>query len=80
MSEVKTDVTEIVREIAKLPRNMDIDPKAELPDLGVDSLEVVNVFLMITERYGIDISDDEIDQLTTIDQISEHLEKQLAQR
>ena len=74
MSSLKEQVEAIVREVARIDRSKSIDSSATLKELGVDSLEVANVFLNIAERYHVEVPDSEIDRLTTITQITEYLE------
>jgi acyl carrier protein len=41
---------------------------------GIDSLEMMSVFLGIEEKYGIHIPDQDLDQLDTIDNIVHYLQ------
>lgn len=41
---------------------------------GVDSLEMMNVFLAIEEKLGIKIPDEEADAMNTVDQILAYLQ------
>ncbi|MCI0732559.1 MAG: acyl carrier protein [Methylococcaceae bacterium] len=43
-------------------------------DAGIDSLEIMSVFLGIEEKYGIRIPDQDVDQLETINDIIRYLE------
>ena len=49
-------------------------------DLGVDSLEIANMFLLIAEKYGIDVPDAEIDRLDTVDAVVGYLENHRGQQ
>jgi acyl carrier protein len=42
---------------------------------GIDSLEMMNVFLGIEEKFGIKIPDEEIDALKSIDDIISYFKK-----
>lgn len=44
-----------------------------LKEAGVDSLEMMNVLLGIEEQYGVHISDEDADQLETVDAIVAYL-------
>lgn len=77
MSDLKQEIVVIVCNIARLNSNINIDTQASLKDLGVDSLELVNVFLNITERFGVEIPDEKIDELKNIDMIAAYLNQQL---
>lgn len=43
-------------------------------EAGIDSLEMMSVFLGIEEKYGIHIPDQDLDQLDTIDNIIQYLQ------
>ena len=47
-----------------------------LEDQGLDSLDLISTFLAITEEYGIKISDDEMDSLTTVNEIVSFINNQ----
>lgn len=42
---------------------------------GIDSLEMMNVFLAIEEKFGIKIPDEDIDALDTVDDIIAYLHR-----
>lgn len=44
-------------------------------DSGIDSLEVMNVFLGVEEAFSIKIPDEDIDSLTTLDAVFKYLQK-----
>lgn len=75
MSELIKQVEEIIRTVAKL-KTPELDPHKPLKELGVDSLEVMNIFLVIAERFSIEIPDEEIDRLDTIGKIAAYLSEQ----
>jgi acyl carrier protein len=52
-----------------------IMPDTSLAKTGIDSLEMMNVFLAIEEKFGIKIPDDDIDALDTVDDIIAYLHK-----
>lgn len=76
MSDLKLAVENIVRSVAIL-KTPDINSTKTLKELGVDSLELMNIFLVIAEKYAVDIPDEEIDQLDTIDKIVDYLTPRL---
>ncbi|MGJ0484857.1 MAG: acyl carrier protein [Methylomicrobium sp.] len=43
-------------------------------EAGIDSLEMMSVFLGIEEKYGIHIPDQDLDRLDTIDNIIDYLQ------
>jgi acyl carrier protein len=46
-----------------------------LKEVGVDSMDMMNLLLAIEEKYGIQISDEDADQMTTVDVIVSYLNK-----
>lgn len=48
---------------------------ALLTEAGIDSLEMMNVFLAIEEKFGIKIPDEDLDALSTIDGIVAYLQR-----
>jgi acyl carrier protein len=50
--------------------------KGDMPlrDAGIDSLDMMNVFLAIEENFGIKIPDDDINKLDTVDNIVRYLQ------
>lgn len=61
-----------IEEIKDLNSN-DYDTK--LSDLGVDSLDLSSMFLDLEENYDIEFTDDDIDNLNTVNKIVEFINK-----
>ena len=56
-----TDVADVVRKSAKLRLNLAIEPDSRLvEDLGIDSLDLVGVFLQIQDHFDILIEDEDL--------------------
>ena len=54
----------------------DVKPEAELVnDLGINSLELADLVLLCEERFGIEISDDDVRSFLTVEDVSEYLTK-----
>jgi acyl carrier protein len=69
---LNTDVDDILAIICEA--NLLDDPSAlqrslSLAEQGVDSLAHFHIFLMIEERYGVKIADEDIPMLATLDDI-----------
>ncbi len=59
----------------------DIKPEAELVnDLGINSLELADLVLLCEEKFGIEISDDEVREFLTVGDVAEYLEKATADK
>ena len=53
-----------------------ISGDAQLRKAGIDSLEMMNVFLAVEERFNVHISDEEGDSLIAINDIINYLQRQ----
>lgn len=52
-----------------------IKSDTSLSKAGIDSLEMMSVFLAIEEKFGIKIPDEDIDALDTVDDIIAYLQR-----
>ena len=54
----------------------DIKPEAELVnDLGINSLELADLVLLCEERFGIEISDDDVRSFLTVQDVTDYLDQ-----
>ena len=59
----------------------DVKPEAELVnDLGINSLELADLVLLCEEKFGIEISDDEVREFLTVGDVVEYLEQATAKK
>jgi acyl carrier protein len=75
MSQIKQDVIAIISSVCKGAKISDADGGKPLKALGVDSLDTANIFLEILEKHGVNVPDEEMDRLQTIDQIAAYIEE-----
>ena len=57
-----------------------IDPQKDLASQGVDSLDTLSLLLLIQEKYGIQIPDEDIPKLETLNDIVEYVNKKLQEK
>jgi acyl carrier protein len=57
-----------------------VRPDASREDAGLDSLAVVELSMALSQRLGIQISDDELLELDTVAEIAELMEQRAARR
>jgi acyl carrier protein len=49
-------------------------------DLGADSLDIVELVMAFEEKFGVEISDEDSQQLVTVGKAAEYLQKKLAEK
>lgn len=70
------EVIEVVRVAGKLPPGVAIDAEKRLvDDLGIDSLDLVGVFLSIQDRYDVVIDDDDVPDLRRVADLAAYVER-----
>ncbi len=50
-----------------------INTKSTFEDLGLDSLDRVELVMKLEEQYGVEMSDEDAEKLHTVDQVIEYL-------
>ena len=75
MSITKENILVIIKETKAVEDVTKLRDDVKLSDQGVDSLEIFNVLLLISEKYDIDIPDEDSDHLNTINEIVEYLNR-----
>ena len=75
MSEVLDKVIEIVCNQLEISKD-DVKPDSSLvEDLGADSLDTVELVMAFEEEFGLEIPDDEAENITTINSAVDWIEK-----
>ena len=84
---VATDMKEIVIHVVQIMINElkleDVTPETFDPDIdlidevGIDSMDLATVALVIQDKYGIKIDEDDYPKLTTVRFIAEYIERKL---
>lgn len=74
MSEMFDSVKKIVAEQLGVDAE-DIKPESSfVDDLGADSLDLVELIMALEEKFGIEISDEEAENITTVQQAIDYIE------
>lgn len=73
------DVLSVVKESvpAGTPEVEDYDRK--LSEYGIDSLDTANILLALEDKYGVKVTDEDIDSMGTINQIVAYLRKRVGE-
>lgn len=75
MRVTREDVIAAVREAKVVSDPEKLRDDIKLADQGIDSLGVFNILLVLGEKYGIEIPDSDVDQLTSINVITDYLNR-----
>lgn len=67
------DIISIISEAKVAIDVKNIKQDIKLTEQGIDSLDIFNIILLIQEKYKIEIPDSDIDKLSSIDNIVNHL-------
>jgi acyl carrier protein len=73
--EIRTDLAEIVNEVAGIPADDVQLDKSFTDDLDVDSLSMVEVVVAAEERFDVKIPDDDVKNLKTVGDATEYILK-----
>jgi acyl carrier protein len=52
-----------------------MDPSLNIGDLGIDSLDRSSIFLALDDAYGVSFTDDDIQELDTLNKIIDFINK-----
>ena len=80
MNDVAREVSRQITAVLGAPPER-VTPDARLiQDLGADSLDSVSLVLAIEDQFAIDVPDEELEQLRTVQQLTEYVELAVAMR
>ncbi|EAK0848422.1 acyl carrier protein [Campylobacter lari] len=69
------DILEILKDVGVLVDVNTLEFDKPLKDQGVDSLDMANLFLNLQEKYNIEISIEDVDNLNSIENITQYINK-----
>jgi acyl carrier protein len=73
------EVIEVVRTSGKLPASVAVSADKRLvDDLGIDSLDLVGVFLSIQDKYDVVIEDDDVPTLLRVSDLAAYVARNRA--
>ena len=67
------NVKEVIVEAEVLADVAEMKSDIALSEQGIDSLDVVNVYLLLEEKFGVQIPDEDLEHVRTIDAIVEYI-------
>lgn len=72
------NVKEVIVEADVLGDVEEMKIDVALSEQGIDSLDVVNVYLLLEEKFEVSIPDEDLSQVQSIDAIVEYINKKLS--
>ena len=72
------NIKEIIKQAEIVQSEEELHSELSLSEQGVDSLDSVNIYLLIEEKFNIKIPDTDLDRVQTIDNIVEYVNKKLS--
>jgi acyl carrier protein len=73
--EILAGLGEIVEEIAGVPANEVTPGKSFVDDLDIDSLSMVEIAVAAQDKFGVEIPDDQLKDLTTVQDVVNYVSK-----
>jgi acyl carrier protein len=67
--EILTGLGEIIEEIAGVPADQVTPDKSFVDDLDIDSLSMVEIAVAAQDKFGVEIPDDELKNLKTVQDV-----------
>ena len=78
MNIAREDIVAVIRDANVVSDPDKLRDDLTLADQDVDSLGIFNVILLLQEKYGVEIPDDDVDALVSIPSIVNYLNQRLA--
>ena len=73
--EILAGLGEIVEEIAGVPADEVTPGKSFVDDLDIDSLSMVEIAVAAQDKFGVEIPDDQLKDLTTVQDVVNYVHK-----
>ncbi len=73
--EILAGLGEIVEEIAGVPADEVTPGKSFVDDLDIDSLSMVEIAVAAQDKFGVEIPDDQLKDLTTVQDVVNYVRK-----
>jgi len=71
------DILEVIESAEVVADTKSLQNDIKLTDQGVDSLDIVNIYLLLEEKFDIKIPDEDLSQVTTVNDIVEYVNSKL---
>ena len=71
--EILAGLSEIIDEIAGVPADEVTPEKTFIDDLDIDSLSMVEIAVAAQDKFGVEIPDDQLKDLKTVQDVIDHV-------
>jgi acyl carrier protein len=73
--EILTSLGEIIDEVAGVPADQVTPEKSFVDDLDIDSLSMVEIAVAAQDKFGVEIPDDRLKDLKTVQDVVEYVKR-----
>jgi acyl carrier protein len=73
--EIQTGLAEIVDEVAGVPADQVTPEKTFVDDLDIDSLSMVEIAVAAQDKFGVEIPDDQLKDLKTVQDVIDYVKR-----
>ncbi|HUC56948.1 MAG TPA: acyl carrier protein [Streptosporangiaceae bacterium] len=73
--EILSGLSEIIDEIAGVPADEVTPDKTFVDDLDIDSLSMVEIAVAAQDKFGVEIPDDQLKDLKTVQDVIDYVER-----
>jgi acyl carrier protein len=73
--EILTGLGEIIDEVAGVPADQVTPDKTFVDDLDIDSLSMVEIAVAAQDKFGVEIPDDQLKDLKTVQDVVEYVKR-----
>ena len=74
-AEILSGISEIIDEIAGVPADEVTPDKTFVDDLDIDSLSMVEIAVAAQDKFGVEIPDDQLKDLKTVQDVIDYVAK-----
>jgi acyl carrier protein len=76
--EIQTGLAEIIDEVAGVPADQVTPDKTFVDDLDIDSLSMVEIAVAAQDKFGVEIPDDQLKDLKTVQDVIDYVKRSTA--
>jgi len=80
MSDIAEKIKSVIAKLIKIEPEEITENAIFTTDLGIDSLDMVELVIELEEGWGIEISDEDAKKLTTVNEAIKYIEEKIASK